>query len=233
MTYANSRENKLFDYEFRGPLVLLLVLANIQYFGLWWPSWDQPASPKASGLSKETKNKWKNDVNMSIWRTLIFFELRLDPAAFLSQKSFQKWSFEPPLGTPYFRVMGGPKCSRYCQILTFLTFGHFWEELGRRRILTVFRPTKNTIFMKTWGEFDGNHNCFFIISKTTFFETHKFQMSNRHLLDFILGTQRHQKQCKSHSFFLLFCFCKKTIFWSVFEDPLKSRKSKRAFPSRP
>ena len=34
VTYANSRENKLFDYEFRGPLVLLLVLANIQYFGL-------------------------------------------------------------------------------------------------------------------------------------------------------------------------------------------------------
>ena len=48
------------------------------------------------------------------------------------------WHVEPSLGTPYFRVMGGPKCSWYNEILTFLTIGHFWEELGPHRMSTVF-----------------------------------------------------------------------------------------------
>ena len=174
MTHANQREQNWFYYEFWGPLFLLLVLANIQYFDLRWPSWDQPASPKASGLSKETKKKWKNVVNICIWRTFIFFELRLDPAAFLSQKSFQKLSFEPPLGTPYFRVMGGPKCSQYNEILTFLTFGHFWEEFGRHHILTVFDQNKTLfpwIHEVNLMEITG---VFWIISKTTYLKYHEF-----------------------------------------------------------
>ena len=35
-----------------------------------------------------------------------------------------------------------PKCSWYTEILTFLTFGHFWKEFGRHRFLTVFDQNK-------------------------------------------------------------------------------------------
>ena len=112
------------------------------------------AYPRRRRSSAKTLEIW-------IWRAWGFFELRLDSAAFLSPKKLPKRVFWAPFGDPLFSRDGGPKCSRCNEILTFLTFGHFWEELGRRRILTVFRPNKNTIFMKTWGEFDGNHMCFF------------------------------------------------------------------------
>ena len=133
-----------------------------------------PLLPRHRAYPRRRKSN-ANTLEICIFCTHGFFWVAFGLCCVFVKKSFQTLSFEPPLGTPYFRVMGGPKCSRYNEILTFLTFGHFWEELGRRRILTVFRPNKNTIFMKTWGEFDGNHNCFFIISKTTFFKTHQFQ----------------------------------------------------------
>ncbi len=59
------------------------------------------------------------------------------------------WPLEASLGTPYFRVMGGPKCSWYNEIVIFLTIGHFWEKLGRHRMLTVFWP----ILTKTKHDF--------------------------------------------------------------------------------
>jgi hypothetical protein len=40
-----------------------------------------------------------------------------------------------------------------------------------------------------------------------------------------LGTPRHQKECKSLSFFDYFAFAKRPYFGALFEDPLKPRKA--------
>ena len=44
-------------------------------------------------------------------------------------------------------------------------------------------------------------------------------------MDLILGTPRHQKECKSLSFFDYFAFAKRPYFGALFEDPLKPRKA--------
>jgi hypothetical protein len=40
-----------------------------------------------------------------------------------------------------------------------------------------------------------------------------------------LGTPRHQKECKSLSFFDYFTFAKRPYFGALFADPLKPRKA--------
>ena len=52
------------------------------------------------------------------------------------------------------------------------------------------------------------------------------------MLDLILGTPRHQKECKSLSFFAYFTFAKRVYFGVFVEDPLKPRKAYIASQSR-
>ena len=90
----------------------------------------------------------------------------------LKSKKWEKiWISGPelnPLNPPWGPLFSCPKCSWYNEILTFLTFGHFWEEFGRHRILTVFDQNKTL--------FPWNHEVnlmeitgvFVTISKTLF-----------------------------------------------------------------
>ena len=103
----------------------------------------------------------------------VFVGLRSSPSLFYIKKLSKSTSRDPP-GRPNFNFFGRWIFTRYNEIVTF----SIWDPSGRPAdraragafLGTLLRP----LFVKPWGDFDGNHELILTIPFWSLFENLPF-----------------------------------------------------------
>ena len=119
------------------------------------------------------------------------------------------WASRGLSGRPLFHAFKCLKPYKYWCLVNWAILRGLCEDSLCVTIFTVFR---RSIFANPWGDFDEKNGVILTIPKMIPFKINTFPRQNRRLLDLILGTPRHQKQCKYLSFFNDFTFSKSQEF---------------------
>ncbi len=152
-----------------------------------------------------------------------FLELRVGSSMFLLKKTIKKSLLRPLWDPPMLTIEEVKKLIKHSifKLLAILVLSKT-SSIGQSTE-PFFNDFSRAFLVKPWGEFDGNHCCFFIISKTALLENNEFSRWKRLLLDLILGTPIAQFWWKKLRNFNYFAVVKRSIFWWCFREVPKTR----------
>ncbi len=154
---------------------------------------------------------------------VVFLSCEWAPPCFCSKKIIKQSLLRPLWDPPMLTIEEVKKLIKHSifKLLAILILSKT-SSIGKSTE-PLFNYFSRAFLVQPWGEFDENHCCFFIISKTALLENNDFSMWKRLLLDLILGTPRAQFWWKKLRNFNYFAVVKRSICWWCFREVPNTR----------